>query len=524
MTAWRNKITPSTIKMILVQLLSRLLFLLLLLHQLLIAALVSSSSFVEVQGFTFTATAVISTLSTKTIRRRTTSSRTSEVLFASTSTPAIMPLDDVEDDGRRITISHLSATDLRRIVTTTTAEDISSQSSSLDLDGLVWLEHINLVVGVGQLGKQQAQHFYIELLGCSPDKSKSFHVNLGQQQFHLKEATSSMIDPSSDDGIGKKDSETYPQTICGSIGIVVPDLQALYSRLVTDLDDPQSILQGTQFQIIDHDKVGTDNVAADSSVRGETLTVRCPWGNIFHCYQVDDRGTDTVPSSAVESLLSSPQKMTMMHSPNGGQYGPDRMAVRTKPGIRFVEIVVPPSSSNDNPVDGIEEFYRQVLKCKTRRRYAVPSCSSSSSSSSSDQLVVSVGPGVDLVFVPYHPKRDIKASSLTNKSDGISSQNDKLQSAIRKMRGVHICVYTQDFEGLYRRLSSLGLIWTNPRFVHLDSCETWKEAFMSRTLRFRYIVDPTTVSFNTDPLLELEHETRPLRHGQFMKVPFYEPR
>mmetsp|Transcript_36726 Transcript_36726/g.39859 ORF Transcript_36726/g.39859 Transcript_36726/m.39859 type:complete len:135 (-) Transcript_36726:1694-2098(-) len=57
------------------------------------------------------------------------------------------------------------------------------------------------------------------------------------------------------------------------------------------------------------------------------------------------------------------------------------------------------------------------------------------------------------------------------------------------MKGVHICIYVHDFKGLYNRLSDHSLIWTNPRFTRLDSCDTWKEAKNSRTLRFRYIID-----------------------------------
>jgi len=93
------------------------------------------------------------------------------------------------------------------------------------------------------------------------------------------------------------------------------------------------------------------------------------------------------------------------------------------------------------------------------------------------------------------------------------------------MKGVHICIYVHDFKGLYNRLSDHSLIWTNPRFTRLDSCDTWKEAKNSRTLRFRYIIDindnDNDQSNKPKILMELEHETRPIRHGQFMKVPYY---
>ena len=77
------------------------------------------------------------------------------------------------------------------------------------------------------------------------------------------------------------------------------------------------------------------------------------------------------------------------------------------------------------------------------------------------------------------------------------------------------------------KLSSLNLICTNPRFVHLDTCNTWEEARDSRTLRFKDVIDLLNNDDgddnNTNKILELEHEVRPLRHGQYMKVPYYVP-
>ena len=95
------------------------------------------------------------------------------------------------------------------------------------------------------------------------------------------------------------------------------------------------------------------------------------------------------------------------------------------------------------------------------------------------------------------------------------------------MKGVHICVYTANFQELYDRLKKSRLIWTNPRFTHLDRCDTWDEAKASRTLRFKDIIDVSTNNGeeggnNTSKIFELEHETRPMQHGQYLKVPFYE--
>jgi hypothetical protein len=42
----------------------------------------------------------------------------------------------------------------------------------------------------------------------------------------------------------------------------------------------------------------------------------------------------------------------------------------------------------------------------------------------------------------------------------------------------------------------------------------------SRTMRLKDIIDLST----GDMIMELEHETRPLRHCQYLKVPKYEPK
>ena len=58
-----------------------------------------------------------------------------------------------------------------------------------------------------------------------------------------------------------------------------------------------------------------------------------------------------------------------------------------------------------------------------------------------------------------------------------------------------------------------NLIWTNPRFVKEDTCDTEKEAYANRQFRFKDIIDPDTGEI----LFELEHEVRAMRHFQFMK-------
>ena len=259
-----------------------------------------------------------------------------------------------------------------------------------------------------------------------------------------------------------------PQRITGSVGLTVPSLQRIRARA----EDARSQLEGTQFSIVDDDR---DNM----------MTVTCPWGNIFHLYDItiddDHQNTD-------EAGQSSQQKMTKMHS-EGGTYGPHRMAVRGQPGIRYIEIACRMGAAH-----AIAKFY-EMLGCHVTRTNAVPS-TDSTTECKVEAAIVRVGPGVHMVF----------------------SESEQLSNDIvKQMEGVHACIYIPNFQQTYNTLKERNLIWTNPRFTHLDSCDTWEQAFASRTFRFKDVLDIS----NGEKLLEFEHETRPLMHGQYMKVPPY---
>jgi len=95
-----------------------------------------------------------------------------------------------------------------------------------------------------------------------------------------------------------------------------------------------------------------------------------------------------------------------------------------------------------------------------------------------------------------------------------------LAAEAARASGVHICIYISNFQTVYDRLAARGLIWTNPRFVALDTCDTYAEAAASRQFRFRSIIDLES----GEELLELEHETRTCRHVQYMKHIDWAPR
>ena len=319
---------------------------------------------------------------------------------------------------------------------------IDTQARSLDLGGIVWLEHLNLVVG----DMSTATKFYVNFLGMTPERDanpKSNHFNLGQQQLHLAAADQ--------DG-------DLPQRVTGSIGLTVPSLQRICERL----DSARLELKGSLFSVQGDD---------DANV----LTVSCPWGNVIHLYDIsiDDENqcTDTASRSS--------QKMVVFHS-STGVYGPHRMAVRGNPGIRYVEI-----ACRKGTINSIANFYEELLGCHVTRKNEL------------GVVIVCVGPGVHLTFV----------------------ENEQLtEHSMKRMEGVHACIYISNFQRTYQSLKKRNLIWTNPRFTHLDSCDTWEECVSSRTFRFKDILDE---SGNT--ILELEHETRSMLHGQYMKVPPYRP-
>lgn len=305
----------------------------------------------------------------------------------------------------------------------------------------MWLEHLNLVVGDMSL----AMKFYVDFLGLSRDGNPK-HFNLGQQQFHLA-ATEN--DP--------------PQRVTGSIGLAVPSLRRIRERA----ESARLELEGTLFSVMEEED--------DDAMM---MTVTCPWGNVFHLYDISATDADLLPCT--DGTDESSQKMVSMHG-DGGVHGPRRMAVRGGPGIRYVEVACKTGTAGP-----IAEFYENMLGCSVTR------CEVGAEA----VVVVAVGPGVHMAFV----------------------ENGQLSDdAVAQMEGVHACIYIPDFERTYGALGERKLIWTNPRFTYLDSCDTWEEARASRTLRFKDITDARSGK----KVLELEHETRSMTHGQYMKVPPY---
>jgi hypothetical protein len=385
----------------------------------------------------------------------------------------------------------------------------SSSSSSLDLGGILWLEHINLVVG----SKELAEYFYLDVRwdwrGTQANRfmwildSNSSTPKQQQQPRELSVMTTTTNNNNPPSALPAASDWRSP-TLMPSVrvwfkhGMVdVWRIRSSFAQLGLDRMAPSSSAT-----------TGDDGDGYDDDSDGSCLTVRAPWGNIFHCYSVVAPSLSSAPHEVKgsSSLLlqpktaASPQKLTNFHS-EGGEYGP-HMDVRGHPRIRLIEIVCPKMKA-----PAIARFCQESLRCTVHlvRRETVAN--------------VSVGPRVHLVFAE-------EETTMTGDDD----DNANYADAVRAMRVVHLCMYAHDFRGLYMPLSKRNLIWMNPWFLHLDSsCDTYEMAHRSLTLRFKHIVNPSIVMEDDDKdgrssnmiILELEHETGPPRHGQFMKVPRY---
>ena len=289
--------------------------------------------------------------------------------------------------------------------------------------GLLWLEHINIVVG----DREEAERFYFEEgLGCFRDPAKpggpgtsgTMWANLGNQQFHL----------------AQEEDDDPRQVVRGSIGLCLPDAEKAASRL--------------------------EKFCAVERHDATRFTVTCPVGNTFHCYQV-------AKDPPTEGIGKRP-KMVNLHKGDG--YAGDAFSVRNGPGIRYVQFLV--EDAQKAAQSYVNEFGGGVTE-------------------KDDVTCVAAGLGpVHLIFESAEPDPDADA----------------------RQDGVHLCVYVDAFSERYERLSSTARMFTNPRFNHLDTCDSLDEALASRTFRFAFPAVPF-----------VEHETRALSHAQFLKRVKYEP-
>lgn len=154
--------------------------------------------------------------------------------------------------------------------------------ASQDVGNIISMEHVNVTVPDQAL----ATFFYVNGLGFTRDPYVDFGpanvwINVGEQQFHLPTNT--------------------PQVLRGQVGVVVPDLDGLESRLgriAKRLADTRFSCKRTKHRI----------------------DITCPWGNRIACY-------------------------------GPGKFG------NMKLGIPYVEFSVPPDTT-----PGIARFYNEIMQ------------------------------------------------------------------------------------------------------------------------------------------------------------------
>ncbi len=154
--------------------------------------------------------------------------------------------------------------------------------SAEDIGNIVALEHVNVQVADQGLSTL----FYVSGLGLTRDpymmtSTDNMWINVGRSQFHLP--------------TGK------PQRLRGRVGLVIPDREALLSRL----DRMRKPLAETQFAFTEHD---------------DHIETTCPWGNRVLCYR---------PSARFDGMVL---------------------------GMAYVEFDVPVGAA-----EGIADFYRRVF-------------------------------------------------------------------------------------------------------------------------------------------------------------------
>lgn len=233
--------------------------------------------------------------------------------------------------------------------------------------GIYFMEHMNLVVG----NRKKAETFYCDGLGFKLDPIKintnvSFHINLGQHQFHL-------VEEGAEDYSGHGLPGIKTNKIFGNIGIVVPsvmnvcekldNLHFRYERLY-----PHGAVEQNQKRRAEEQP---HNEHAFTSIR-----VTCPWNNVFYVYGLKENKT--------WFEIKMPTQLTNMnHLRFQNPVGVRGMM----PGIRFFEFYV-----DKGKAKRIGNFYQKFLGCIVRTGSAI------TKGDIDNFAVVEVGPNIHLAF------------------------------------------------------------------------------------------------------------------------------
>ena len=214
--------------------------------------------------------------------------------------------------------------------TTLNSEDLDD----LEFHGIYFMEHMNILVK----DRQKAEEFYCDCLGFKLDPDRvntnlSFHINLGQQQFHLVEEAAAI--EAGDDFKSNK--------LFGNIGIVVPSLEKVCENLDKHKVCYEHLFTKSSVTDQTNDIVIYNNASGYPSIR-----LVCPFGNNLYVYGLKE----------AKSLFAATNDLKKYTNQNHQRHN-NPIGIRGyMPGIRFFEFYVV-----NGKAKGISEFYKQFLDC-----------------------------------------------------------------------------------------------------------------------------------------------------------------
>jgi len=317
----------------------------------------------------------------------------------------------------------------------------------IDQSTLTLLEHIQFDVP----DHEHTLDFYLKLLGCGLDPRTAVNLmdneeifveeeliwpNCGASQFHLVKGKTAQVLP-------------------GHIGLRYKSLKGLKERLVA-MDSTES-----------YKKCFTSCKITKDSTGKEFIKIQDRYGNIFHCREGPEKGTELR-----QPILSSSQ--TEAFGDIAIKYGMKESECR---GIDYIELNCPIGTSAK-----IASFYDAVFDATT-------------------SVVENSGQSVALVAFGAVDNNGRASQYLIFRESS---------SEIPEYNGLHMAVYVgqsqRDFEQAFRNAEMAGIIWVNPRFS--DKVETLDEARSLLQFRFKDIVDLKS----GEPIFYLEHEIRSVEH------------
>ena len=244
----------------------------------------------------------------------------------------------------------------------------SEDLDDLEFHGIYYMEHMNLLVK----DRKKAELFYCDCLGfkLQPDHintNLTFHINLGQQQFHTVEEAAAI--EAGDDFRSNK--------VFGNIGLVVPSLDQVCKNLTQHKFSYESLC----LQPHDDPK---NNSLFNNNLIYPSIRVTSPSGNSIYVYGLKEAKSLYAATNNIEKLTS--QNHQRHNNPIG---------IRGfMPGIRFFEFYVEIGNAK-----GIGEFYKTFLDCVVDLR------SFKFSGKERWCAMVMAGPNIHLVFSETDEKR-----------------------------------------------------------------------------------------------------------------------